>query len=329
MRFLVTGATGFVGGVVVRQLISAGHLVRAVVRTPAKAGQLATAGVTVHEGDVTDKESMRLPMTDVDGVFHIAGWYKIGVRDRRDAARINVDGTRNVLELMAELGIPKGVYTSTLAVNSDTHGQVPDESYRFTGRHITLYDQTKAEAHRVAESFIARGLPLVIVQPGLIYGPGDTSGVRTTFLQFLQRKLPAVPRKTAFAWAHVDDIARGHILAMEQGQTGRNYFICGPVHTLEEAIDLAADITGIPAPRLRLSPAVLRAAASIVRAIENLVPVPPVYTYEGLRVVAGVTYLGSNARARRELGWTVQPLRDGLIDMLRHEMTLLGMAPRF
>src|SRR5688572_19597821 len=113
MHYFVTGATGFVGGRVARQLVAAGHTVNAVVRTPAKAQDLAALGVRVSAGDVTDKESMRAPMTGVDGVFHIAGWYKLGVRDKSDAEAINVQGTRNVLELMRELRIPKGVYTST------------------------------------------------------------------------------------------------------------------------------------------------------------------------------------------------------------------------
>ena len=156
-------------------------------------------------------------MTGVDGVFHIAGWYKIGVRDRPAAVGVNIDGTRNVLELMAELGVAQGVYTSTLAVNSDTHGQIVDESYRFAGRHVSLYDETKAEAHRIAEAFIARGLPLVIVQPGAVYGPGDTSAIRASFLQFLHRKLPAVPKRTAYSWGHIEDTARGHVLAMARG----------------------------------------------------------------------------------------------------------------
>ncbi|HYN06737.1 MAG TPA: NAD-dependent epimerase/dehydratase family protein [Vicinamibacterales bacterium] len=328
MTLLLTGATGFVGGVLARQLIAAGHTVRAVVRTPGKARDLQTIGVDVHQGDVTEKGSMRRPMTGVDGVYHVAGWYKIGGRDKDEAVRINVDGTRHVLELAEELRVPRVVYTSTLAVNSDTHGRVVDESYRFTGRHLTVYDRTKAEAHHVAESFIARGVPVVIVQPGLIYGPGDTSSVRTTFLQFLQRKLPLVPKGTAFAWAHVEDIARAHMLAMEQGQAGRNYFICGPVHTLEEALDMAQEITGIPAPRIRVGPGVMRTMSAAMAIVENVLPLPASYTSEGLRVVAGVTYIGNNARARGELGWRPRPLRDGLVETLRHEMQLLGMSPR-
>ena len=88
---------------------------------------------------MTEKESMRKPMMGVDGVFHVSGWYKVGVRDKSQAYAINVEGTRNVLELMKELKISKGVYTSTLAVNSDTHGVEADESYQFTGKHISVY----------------------------------------------------------------------------------------------------------------------------------------------------------------------------------------------
>ena len=177
MRYLVTGATGFIGGRVTRQLREAGHEIVAVVRNPAKAKDLADFGVSVRQGDVTDKESMRAPMAGVDGVFHIAAWYKVGVRDKSAADPINVGGTRNVLELMQELSIPKGVYTSTLGVNEDTGGQMVDETYRYTGPYFSEYSRTKAEAQRLAETFIANGLPLVIVMPGLTYGPGDASAV--------------------------------------------------------------------------------------------------------------------------------------------------------
>src|SRR5688500_20405995 len=122
MKYLVTGATGFIGGRVARQLVEAGHQVITVARNPDRAGDLRELGVEVHMGDITDKDSLRAPMTGVDGVFHIAAWYEIGAKDSSMAQRINVDGTRNVLETMRDLSIPKGVYTSTLAINSDTHG---------------------------------------------------------------------------------------------------------------------------------------------------------------------------------------------------------------
>jgi nucleoside-diphosphate-sugar epimerase len=329
VKYFVTGATGFVGGAVARQLATAGHHVVAIARDPTRAKDLISPGLEVVRGDVTDRESLKRPMTAVDGVFHIAGWYKVGSRDEAAAVATNVHGTRNVLEVMRELGIAKGVYTSTLAVNSDTHGQIVDESYKFAGTHLTIYDRTKAEAHQIALDFIGRGLPLAIVQPGLVYGPGDTSTVRTTLVQYLRQQLRLLPKQTAFCWAHVDDIASGHVLAMTKGAGGRAYFLAGPPSTLIDAIDLAQDICGIPAPKLRVSPAFLRSLAAMTKVVETIVKVPDDYSSEALKTIAGTTYLGTNERARRELGWTPRPLRPGLAETLRHEMTLLGMQPRF
>jgi nucleoside-diphosphate-sugar epimerase len=329
VRCFLTGATGFLGGALARALRADGHTVRALVRNPAAAAPLAALGVELHTGDVTDKNSMRAPMTGADAVYHVAGWYKIGLRDRQAPVAINIEGTRHVLELMQELGIPKGVYTSTLAVNSDTRGAVVDESFRFEGRHVSVYDWSKHEAHKIADDFMARGLPLVIVQPGLIYGPGDTSGVRTMLIQYLQRKLPAVPSGAAYCWAHVDDEARGHIQAMEKGRTGRNYFLAGPAHTIVEALEIAESFTGIPVPKIRLPPAILKGAAALMRVPAMVLPLPPAMAPESLRLLAGVTYLGDATRAREELGWHARPLREGLMDTLRHEMRLLGMTPKF
>ena len=109
MRYLVTGATGFLGGVLVRQLVSGGHEVRALVRTPDRASALASLGVELHQGDITERETLFEPMRGVDGVFHVAGWYKIGAADKRVGERINVQGTRNVLEVARQLGAPRVV----------------------------------------------------------------------------------------------------------------------------------------------------------------------------------------------------------------------------
>jgi nucleoside-diphosphate-sugar epimerase len=275
---------------------------------------------------VTDKESMRGPMRGADGVFHIAGWYKIGARDTSDGERINVQGTRNVLELMRELEVPKGVYTSTLAINSDTRGRLVDERYRYDGPHLSEYDRTKWAAHyHVAAPMAAAGLPLVIVMPGLIYGPGDTSAVRRSFIQYLRRRLPMVPAKTAYSWAHVEDIAGAHLLAMERGRSGEEYIIAGPTHTFAEALRMAEAITGVPVPRAVAPPAALKSIAAIAGLAEKVVALPAEYSSEYFRVVAGVTYIGSNAKARRELSYDPRPLREGLEQTLRHEMKLLGM----
>ena len=324
MKYFITGATGFIGGRLARQLREAGHDVIAVVRKPAKAQDLAQLGVTLYQGDVTEKESMRKPMTGVDGVFHVAGWYKVGVRDKSQAYAINVEGTRNVLELMKELKISKGVYTSTLAVNSDTHGVEADENYHFNGKHISVYDQTKAEAHDVAVKMIKDGLPLVIVQPGLVYGPGDTSSVRTSFIQYLKKQLPVMPMQTAFSWAHVDDIAHAHWLAMEKGKVGESYNICGPTYTFTDALEVAKEITGVRLP-MAVPAGMIRVMSAMMVVFDKFIPVPESYTSEGLRVIAGVTYIGTNSKAKHELGYDPRPLKEGLTETLQHEMKLLGM----
>jgi nucleoside-diphosphate-sugar epimerase len=263
-------------------------------------------------------------------VFHIAAWYKVGARDKHAAQRINVEGTRNVLELMRDLKIPKGVYTSTLAVFGDTHGQIVDENYRYDGPHLSEYDRTKWAAHyEVALPMIDAGLPLVIVQPGLNYGPGDTSSVRATLLQYLKGELLLMPQQTAYCWAHVDDTVAAHLLAMDKGRSGETYITAGPLHSLIEALLIAEKLTGIKAPRLRPVPQLLTSLARVVEPIEKFVSLPDLYTSESLRVIAGVTYLGSSAKAERELGFRARPLDEGLGETLAHEMKLLGMQPSY
>jgi nucleoside-diphosphate-sugar epimerase len=325
MQYFLTGATGFIGGRLARQLVEAGHQVNAVVRDPAHAGPLAEMGVRLYQGDVTEKDSIRAAMTGCGGIFHVAGWYKIGTRDKANGERINVLGTRNVLELMKELSIPKGVYTSTLAVNSDTRGRLVDETYRFTGAHISEYDRSKAAAHDLAEEMIRAGLPLVIVMPGLVYGPGDTSESGAAIVQYLQRRLPIIPRGLTFAWAHVEDVAGAHILAMKKGRLGESYMINGPVHTLEEALRIAQNLTGIPLPPV-VPPGIPRFLSGLVRPFERILGLTGAYTSEGLRVAAGVTYIGDNAKARRELGYAPRPLSVGMAELVEYEMKRLGRS---
>lgn len=320
MKYFVTGATGFVGGVLTKKLRQLGHDVHASVRNPNKANDLQTLGVKLFKGDVTDQESMREAMYGVDGIFHVAGWYKIGVKDKSEGERVNIQGTRNVLGLMKEMNIPKGIYTSTLAINSDTNGKQVDESYRFSGKHISEYDRTKAAAHEIAERFIAEGLPLVIVMPGLIYGPGDTSSLRESIIAFLKGQLPMVPAGAGYSPAHVDDIVEGHILAMEKGRIGESYIIGGERYTLANAFKLASEITGKRAPVVAPS-SIMKIMSILARPFDSLLP--PTYTSEGLRVVAGVTYMGDNSKAKRELGYDPRPFREGWEETLRHEMKLL------
>src|SRR5690349_21036656 len=199
MRYAVTGGTGFVGGALIRTLRQGGHEVAASVRTV--------------RGDLFDAAALDRLCSAVDGLFHVAGWYKLGTRDPSAGRRVNVEGTEAVLSAAARSHVPRVVYTSTLAVNSDTHGAIVDESYRFTGTHLSAYDRSKAEAHDVALEFGRRGLPVVVVMPGLVYGPGDTAMTGQLIRDTMRGHRVVVPAAGGVYWGHVDDIAAGHLLA--------------------------------------------------------------------------------------------------------------------
>jgi nucleoside-diphosphate-sugar epimerase len=334
VRYFVTGGTGFLGVYLIRELLSAGHTVVALVRQKSRGqvlvdfAQNVSGSVEFIEGDITDKKSMRSGMQGAEGVFHLAAWYKTGARGAEIARAqlINVDGTRHVLELMRELGISKGVYTSTLAVNSDTRGQMVDESYQYSGPYLSVYERTKAAAHhQVAEPMMAEGLPLVVVMPGLIYGPGDTSSVRRTIIKYLRGKLPVLPSKPEYCWAHVADVAHGHVLAMEKGTSGEKYILAGQRLGFAAAFDLMAEICGVKVTRRRAGPKMLRFMSAFMAAF-SWMNLPEDYQPETLRVIAEATYLGSPAKAERELGYQLRPLREGLTEVLQTEMRALGMA---
>lgn len=318
MRYFLTGATGFLGGALARLLRTEGHDVVALVRDPAKGAGLTALGVALAEGDITAPETLRGPMAGADGVFHCAAWYRVGEKGARAKAEaINVEGTRHVLEAMRDLGIPKGVYTSSLAVFSDTRGHTVDETYRFTGRHHSLYDETKARAHYdVALPMMEAGLPLVILQPGAIYGPGDTSQLGDLFADFVAGKPVPIPKGVTFCWAHVDDVARAHLLAMERGTPGESYIVSGPCHTLEEAFEIAARLLGRRPPALRVPAGAMRAGAALMGVLERAVPVPDRFSAESLRVMTGASYRGSNEKARQALGYAPRSLAEGLRETL-------------
>jgi nucleoside-diphosphate-sugar epimerase len=196
-----------------------------------------------------------------------------------------------------------------------------DESYRHEGPWLSEYDRTKWAAHyEVAEPMMRQGLPLVIVVPGMVYGPGDTSSLREVILQYLRRRLPMTPQQTAMCWAHVDDTARAHVLAIERGRPGETYIITGPPATLRAFFETAERVTGIPAPRWHPSPGVVRGMSRVAGLLERILPLPSSLTAEGLRVIAGVTYQASSEKARRELGFTARSLEEGLRETLAHEM---------
>ncbi len=325
MRYYLTGATGFIGGHVAHQLLGRGHDVVALVRTPAKAVVLEEAGVELIEGDITEPETLAGTMDGADGVFHIAAWYEVGARKRDMAVAINVNGTRNVLEEAKRAGVPRVVYTSTLAVYGDTGGVPVDESYRMNGPWLSLYDHTKWLAHyEVALPMIDEGLPLVIVQPGIVHGPGDHSNIRSVFRDYLRGRLPVIPEQGG-CWSYVEDCAAGHLLAMEKGEVGEAYNLAGPCMMWEDVFPVAREITGVKPPRFVLPAWLARISSWLMKPVNAVVPLPSTYHPETLRVASGATYFATDAKARRKLGWAPHPFEDGLEITLKAELAELGV----
>jgi dihydroflavonol-4-reductase len=326
-RYFVTGATGFVGGELVKQLIGRGHVIAALVRSPEKATLLKTLGVELFPGDITDRDSLRTPMQGSDGVFHVAAWYKFGVKGGRDIAdRVNVQGTRNVLEVAKELTIPRVVYTSTVGVFGDTRGRMVDETYFAPRPSLTAYDSSKWVAHyEVAVPMQKEGLPLVIVMPGAVYGPGDASGIHATLVQLLRKRLFVTPKGVTFCWGYVEDTARGLRQAMEAGTVGESYLLTGPQATFQDFFATAARISSRRVPPIHPPPTLMKITAALAAGLERWDMRLPIAA-ETLRLMAGTTWIGSSAKAREALGFTARPIEEGLRHTIEHEMRQLGLA---
>ena len=316
MKIFVTGATGFIGTHLVPKLISRGHAVTCLVRDPQKAESLAAVrvGATLVAGDVTDRESMREPMRGTDAVFHLAAWYAIGIGER-DTARmraINVDGTRNTLELAVALGVSKIVYTSSVAVFGNTRGRIVDESHRASvDDMVSEYERTKWIAHyEIAVPMQQRGAPIIVVQPGGVTGPGDPTPPGRLYRLYL-RGLPIMfGAKSGLTYAHVDDIAEGHVLALEKGRIGESYILAGPSLTFREAMQMWEKITGLPAPRMWLPGWVAVGMAKFAGLFERAFGLRTTLSSEALSSLADYTFFGSAEKAKRELGWQPRPVEE-------------------
>ncbi len=313
MKVFVTGGTGCLGRHLIDALLAHDCEVTALVRTFDRSRRLP-AGVRTVAGDVTRRNSLRAGMRGAEVVFHAAAWTKLGTppRDYPLLQRINIDGTREVLELAADLGGPRVVFTSALEIYGDTSGQVLDEAHL---PQSPLPESEYARSKRralldVVQPIQARGLPVVVVCPGAIYGPGDASLRGGLLRRYAQRRLPVmIGGETSFSWTHAADAAAGHWLAASQGRPGETYFLAGPALSQREFFSVAERATGLPAPRLWLPDGLARLLARRLRRAQPGLA-------EVLRSLSGLTYLARSDKAQAELGWQARPVEAGLAQIL-------------
>ena len=316
MRVVVTGASGFIGRVVARQLRARGEEVVAIVRDPAKATDLADVGVELKAGDLGDVDQLVEQLASADALVHIAGSYRIGIRPAERPAMLdaNVGTTTRLLDAAARAGTPRIVYTSTANTLGNTHGEVVDETHQrdLAEGFFSYYDLTKYQAHELAKARIAAGAPIVIAMPGGVYGPGDHSEAGGQLALANAGKLRYIALgDIGLSWSYVDDVADGLVRCLDRGRLGESYILGGPSLLLREAVVAAAIAGRRRPPRLVLPTGLLRLFIPVSRRFGAVAGLPANLA-ETIKAGDNVTYWVRATKAERELGFEARDLESGL-----------------
>ena len=307
----MTGGTGFIGSHVVQLLVQRGDEVSVTIRDGSRLDGLEGLDVRTVRGDVLDRRSMRRALRGIERIFHVAGSAELNA-SRARIFQINVEGTRIVLEEALRAGVERAVYTSSVAaIGPARPGESADETSAWeAGRYRIAYLDAKHEAETAALRLIARGLPLVIVNPAHVFGPGPghrPPGASTTLVRrFLHRQIPAYVDGTLNV-VGVQDVARGHLLADERGEIGERYILGNRNFTLDRLFADLGRLSGIEPPALKLPLTVALALSEAAGRIAG----PTVPSPTEIRA-ASLNWAFVNRKAKRELGWRTSPHEDCL-----------------
>jgi dihydroflavonol-4-reductase len=307
-RTLVTGATGFLGSRLMGLLVRRGDEVRALVRPASDPTSLAGLDVATAQGNVLDRQAMRRALRGVDRVFHAAGTTNLRL-SREQSFALNVEGTRIVLEEALRAGVERVVYTSSVAaVGPARKGAVATESNAWNAAPYRIaYVDAKHAAEAVALAMFERGLPVVIVNPATVLGPGDCGRSSTVLVRrFMRRQIPAYVDGTLNI-VGVQDVARGHLLADERGVPGQRYIFGNRNFTMDRLFADLARLSGIDLPAVKLPVRVALALAEGGQWVAGGVAPSP----QEVRTFS-LNWACSSAKAKRELGWRTSPHEDCL-----------------
>jgi dihydroflavonol-4-reductase len=315
MKALVTGGTGFVGSHVARALAEHGAELRLLVRASSPMANLEGVPGERVPGDLCDPESLRKAVAGCETVFHLAADYRLWTPDPRLMYRANVEGTRAILRAAVESRVRRVVYCSSVATMGFTrNGHPADESSPVSLQDmIGHYKRSKFQAEQVALAASREGLDVVVVNPTTPVGERDIKPTPTgrIIVDFLRRKFPAYV-DTGLNLVDVNEVARGHVLALEKGRQGERYILGGENLTLKQILDRLAVITGLPSPTVRLPYAVAFATGVVDTVFTGLLlRKEPRVTLDAVRMGRKKMFV-SSARAERELGWQSRPVSDAL-----------------
>jgi dihydroflavonol-4-reductase len=319
VRALVTGATGFVGAAVARALCDNGWEVRALARAGSDRRNLRQLRLEVAVGDLNDPASLEAALRECQALFHVAADYRLGVAHPEQLYRTNVEGTRNVLNAAGHAGVARVVYTSSVAtVGLPADGAPGNEDTPVTlAAMVGHYKRSKFLAEELAREFARAGAPVVIVNPSTPIGPGDVKPTPTgqIVVDAASGRTPAYV-DTGLNIVHVDDVARGHLLAWERGRIGERYILGGENMTLHEILIAISRIAGRKPPRIRLPHAALLPLAGVSEALARITGRTTRVTLEGVRMARKYMYFSSD-KAVRELGYTWRAPGSALEDAVR------------
>jgi dihydroflavonol-4-reductase len=314
MKTLVTGATGFLGSHVARQLAGRGRQVRVLVRPSSDTRALEGLEAERFTGDLRDAASLDRALAGVTCVFHVAADYRLWARNPREIYESNVTGTQNLLEAARRAGVEKFVYTSTVATMAvPRKGGLPDESTQSSiAEMIGHYKRSKFEAEQCALRAADAGLPVVIVNPTTPVGPGDWKPTPTgkIIVDFLNGRLPGYV-DTGLNFVPVEDCAAGHLLAAEHGRVGERYILGSRNLTLKEVLDMLAAISGRRAPRWKFPHALAYMAGFAGQVVSGALGREPQIPLEGVRMARHKMFVNAS-KATRELGFSAGPIEGSL-----------------
>ena len=317
-RILVTGGSGFIGSALLRKLVRGASPVRALVRPGSRLPLDVERDVELVRGDIRDPSSVRTAMRNVHRVYHAAADYRLWSPKPEELFETNVGGTRIVMEEAMRAGVERIVYTSsvaTLACNRDR--QPADEMRSLDGRlAVGSYKRSKIMAEALVRSMAAKGLPVVIVNPATPVGAYDVKPTPTgrIIIEAAARRMPCFV-ETGLNMVHVDDVAEGHLAAMEKGRIGERYILGGQNRTLRDILAVIAALTGRPPPRLRIPRSVVFPVAFVAEAVARRTGRAPFVTRDGLRMSRNFMFF-SSAKAERELGYRARPYEQGIEDAI-------------
>ncbi|MDR0869598.1 MAG: NAD-dependent epimerase/dehydratase family protein [Planctomycetaceae bacterium] len=318
-KIFITGSTGFIGTKLIEKLLERGFSVRALARKPPEQPKTRFPACYLEyvQGDITDIESLRRGMDGCQYVFHLAAYAKNWAKNKSTYEKVNIEGTQKVFQVAQELNVERIVYTSTIVTLGYTpKGVIGDETMPRVPKCFTQYEETKTRMEQEALQWVHRGLPLVIVNPTRVYGPGlfsESNTVSILINDYRKGRFPFLLNRGVNIgnYGFVDDVAEGHILAMQKGRIGERYILGGGNCSLEELFKTVDKVDGKKRFQLKIYWVIPMLVANFLQRMAEWFGAYPPLTPDWVRTFL-VDWAFTCKKAQQELGYTITPLEEGI-----------------